>query len=252
MRASWRTSWRAPAVGRAGALLLRRGREGVRRARAGRRRPAAVGWRGARAARHPPRREPQPRRLHLQVVNPTTAEEYHAADGSTPPKIKFRTCLELGNVPLDKLGDEAWWTVLCSGWAPTSMRRCLARSSVGRSRCCTRCCCPSWRATRSTGRSPGGSVCIEDGVDPLPAQTLRRSNSGHYGRRKHALKYLLLCSGLETAEIRRVSLLLRLQLFRLAQHDLKYVMQAGGRRADHPAAGAAAARARPPSSARRW
>ena len=69
------------------------------------------------------------------------------------------------------------------------------------------------------------AVCLEDGSNPLPAQTIRRSESGHYGCCKHALKYLLICSGLETAEIRRISLLLRLQMFRLAQHDLRFTMQ---------------------------
>ena len=61
--------------------------------------------------------------------------------------------------------------------------------------------------------------------DELPPalHTARRSQSAHYGAIRHALRYLLHVQGLSVARTRHVSLLLRLQMLRLAQHDLKFV-----------------------------
>ena len=50
------------------------------------------------------------------VVNPSVAAlPYHATNGQAPPKLKLRSCLELGGVPLAKLRDEAWWVTLWFG-----------------------------------------------------------------------------------------------------------------------------------------
>ena len=50
------------------------------------------------------------------VVNPSVAAvPYHATDGQAPPKLKLRTCLELGGIPLARLRDEAWWVALWFG-----------------------------------------------------------------------------------------------------------------------------------------
>lgn len=50
------------------------------------------------------------------VVNPSVeAQPFHAADGGRPPKLRYRTCLELGDVPLSRLRDEAWWVALWFG-----------------------------------------------------------------------------------------------------------------------------------------
>jgi hypothetical protein len=52
----------------------------------------------------------------LTVVNPSVAAvPYHATDGQSPPKLKMRTCLELGGLPLARLRDEAWWVALWFG-----------------------------------------------------------------------------------------------------------------------------------------
>ena len=63
------------------------------------------------------------------------------------------------------------------------------------------------------------------GLAPLPARTLRRSDSGHYGCCRHALRYLLVRQGVSEEECRRASLLLRLQMFSLARHDLQFVQR---------------------------
>ena len=163
----------------------------------------------------------------LTVINPTVSgSKYHQADGDQPPKVKYQTCLELGDVPLEHLEDEAWWVVLWFGMciseddcAQGKVKRgplsvlyevllpYLTGDSLDRS-------IVRWQSTAATR---GGRV--------LPSRTLRRSNSGHYGCCRHALSYLLLSSGLQKAEYRHASLLLRLQMLLLAQHDLKFIMQ---------------------------
>ena len=56
------------------------------------------------------------------------------------------------------------------------------------------------------------AASAEQGLPPLPFHTLRRSDSAHYGCCRHALRYLLLRSGVPADECRRASLLLRLQV----------------------------------------
>ena len=65
----------------------------------------------------------------------------------------------------------------------------------------------------------------ERGLEPLPARTLRRSKSTHYGAPRHAIAYLLFRAGVSRAEARVASLLLRLQLFEFIEHDLSFVAQ---------------------------
>ena len=61
------------------------------------------------------------------------------------------------------------------------------------------------------------------GEPPPLVRTARRSDSAHYGCIRHALMYLLRSHGVTVSECKRVSLLLRLQMYRLAQHDLQFV-----------------------------
>ena len=49
------------------------------------------------------------------------------------------------------------------------------------------------------------------------------AESAHYGCVRHALSYLLQTHGLSTAAAKHASLLLRVQMLRFAQHDLKFV-----------------------------
>ncbi len=57
-----------------------------------------------------------------------------------------------------------------------------------------------------------------------PLRTARRSDSAHYGVVRHALEYMLReIGGVSRGQYRRVSLMLRLQMLRLAQHDLLFV-----------------------------
>ena len=163
------------------------------------------------------------------VVNPSVAAiPYHATDGQAPPKLKLRTCLELGGVPLARLRDEAWWVTLWFGMninltevASGKLKRSplkvlyevllpfLSGASLDRS-------IAQWEAE-----------AVQQGLPPLPYRTPRRSNTGHYGCCRHALRYLLLRAGVDEDECRRASLLLRLQMLRLAQHDLRFVNQLG-------------------------
>ena len=112
----------------------------------------------------------------VTVVNPSQRGcEFHACDGQAPPKLKFRTCLELGEVPLAKLADEAWWVVLWFGMSinPSDAQ---AAASAARSRSCTRCCCLDGRLLdRAVAR--WGAKAAESGLDPTPPRTPRRSRA---------------------------------------------------------------------------
>ena len=62
-----------------------------------------------------------------------------------------------------------------------------------------------------------------DAQDDAPFRTVRRSNSGHYGVVRHAFEYLLRRDGIGRPEYKEISLLVRLQMLKLAQHDLGFV-----------------------------
>ena len=63
------------------------------------------------------------------------------------------------------------------------------------------------------------------GDEPAQLHTPRRSATAHYGVPRHTLRYLLRCHGLDAADCRRVSLLLRAQMLSLAGHDLRFVRE---------------------------
>ena len=76
----------------------------------------------------------------------------------------------------------------------------------------------------------GGSKCVtasEGTKAATPAaeqlHTLRRSESAHYGVIRHALSFLLRSYGVGVPQAKHVSLLLRLQMLRLAKHDIQFV-----------------------------
>ena len=149
------------------------------------------------------------------VVNSTPrGSEFHPADGQAPPKIKFRTCLELGAVPVERLADEAFWVVLWFGMNiddPEAMA--AGRLKRGGLEVLYEMCLPFLAGTSlDRGLAQWEAAAKADGVEPPPARTLRRSNSGHYGCCRHALRYLLQRSGVTSSECRIVSLLLRLQV----------------------------------------
>jgi nucleoredoxin len=162
------------------------------------------------------------------VVNPT-GSEYHQGTPTEGQKLKFRTCLELGNVPLAKLNDEAWWVT--AWYAMTISPDAVAKGTVKRGplKMLYDVLLPTL-ADDSLDRAVAkwDAACAERGAEPPPARTLRRSDSGHYGCVRHALRYLLQRSGASDAECRQVSLLLRLQMFRLAQNDLGFVQTVSG------------------------
>lgn len=125
---------------------------------------------------------PDADRCSVAVVNPSRAgtTSYHVADGRAPPKVKYGTALEIGDVPLSRLADEAWWVVFWFGVtvpaaeaAAGRLKRgplavlyevlppCLAGGSsqsrmISRPVSPRRCCCPTWRATRSIARLQSG------------------------------------------------------------------------------------------------
>ena len=134
---------------------------------------------------------------------------FHRA-AAAPPKIKYETCLELRDVPLQRLTDGAFWAAL---WAATGMRDsagqrydpmtilyqvlfsfladesldvAMARSEELR------------RTERSTpeeaGTDPAPGAGEGHGGSQAPGDQLhtpRRSDSAHYGCIRHALSYLL-------------------------------------------------------------
>ena len=53
--------------------------------------------------------------------------------------------------------------------------------------------------------------------------TPRRAGTWHYGTARHTLRHLLRVAGVDGAEYKQFSLLLRMQMLSLAQHDLRYV-----------------------------
>jgi thiol-disulfide isomerase/thioredoxin len=164
------------------------------------------------------------------VVNSTSrGSEFHPADGTNPPKIKYRTCLELGDVPVERLGDEAFWVVLWFGMNiddPEAMS--AGRLKRGGLETLYEVCLPFLAGTSlDRGLARWQAAAEERGIPQPPPRTLRRSNSGHYGCCRHALRYLLERSGVGADECRIISLLLRHQMFRLAQNDLRFVMGLG-------------------------
>jgi hypothetical protein len=155
--------------------------------------------------------------------------EFHPSDGRSPPKIKYRTCLELGDVPLSRLADEAFWAMLWFGMSiddPSAVTS--GRLKRGALEVLYEVCVPFLASTSlDRGLATWEAACTSRGVPRTRAHTLRRSSSAHYGCCRHALRYLLERSGVGAGEYRVISLLLRLQLFRLAQHDLRFVLGLG-------------------------
>lgn len=162
------------------------------------------------------------------IVNPSiTASEFHSAQATSSCKIKFQTFLELGNIAFEKLADEAWWAMLWYGMQVDPDEVVTGKFKRGPLQILYEVLLPALTGhSLERAMAKWESDVIEAGFEPLPASTLRRSDSGHYGCCKHALKYLLLSAGLDAAECRRASLMLRIQMFRFAQSDLKFVMEA--------------------------
>ena len=165
----------------------------------------------------------------VTVVNPGVAAlPYHATDGHSPPKLKLRSCLELGGVPLARLRDEAWWVALWFGMGINPTEVAKGQAKRGPLKVLYEVLLPFL-----TGDSLDRSIATweaeaaEQGLAALPFRTPRRSGTAHYGAARHALRYLLLRAGVDEEECRRASLLLRLQMLRLAQHDLGFVNQLG-------------------------
>ena len=144
-----------------------------------------------------------------------------------PPKLKFRTCLELGEVPLAKLADEAWWVVLWFGMGST--RRTRRRAPQAR---------PAPDPVRGAAAVPDGRLARprrrqvgrqgrRERPDRRRRCTLRRSRAATTAAA--ATRCATCCSaGVGEAQCRHASLLLRLQMLRLAQHDLQFVQHIDG------------------------
>ena len=160
------------------------------------------------------------------VVNPDRrAAAYHPADGSQPPKLKYRTCLEVGGVPFERLGNEAWWVVL---WYAMNAQDHMEEHGSALKRqpleVLYEVLIPSLvddSLDRAIAETDGDAIA--DGGQPPPMRTLRRSSSAHYGCCRHALRYLLECAGAPAEECRRASLALRWQMLQMAAHDLGFV-----------------------------
>jgi hypothetical protein len=41
---------------------------------------------------------------------------YHPSSGESPPNLKFKTCLRIDNIPLERFSDLGFWTLLFSQW----------------------------------------------------------------------------------------------------------------------------------------
>ena len=147
---------------------------------------------------------------------------YHRCEAA-PPKIRYETSLELRNVSIDKLKDEALWTVIWFAGAGCATDGKLQPAEVFYQ------ICLSYLANDSLTQGIIASDELREADDddddahgPL-YRTPRRSKSAHYGVVRHALNYMLHVRGVSAHARKIVSLLLRAQLVHMADHDLGFV-----------------------------
>ena len=156
---------------------------------------------------------------------------HHRAQGR-PPKMRFRTALELRKVEMCRVLDGAFWsflyTAMTMGFKERSRKTplCLfyelllpflCNASLDVAMAASEL---EWQAELEANEGTGNATDPE--VD-APFRTPRRSDSGHYGVVRHAFEYLLRRDGVSRADYKEISLLVRLQMLRLAQHDLCFV-----------------------------
>ena len=147
---------------------------------------------------------------------------YHRCSAA-PPKIRYETCLELRAVPLARLLDEALWTVIWfAGSAQQDAKLSPAQIFYQ--------LVLSFLAEDSLEQATLKADALRkaDCDDALPYRTPRRSRSAHYGVVRHALNYMLFVHGVSHTARRRISLLLRVQMLAMAQHDLGFVRHVSG------------------------
>ena len=52
--------------------------------------------------------------------------EYHPSDASCPPKLRYKTCIRLDNIPRERMEDAGFWTMMFTLWMrapPSPMHR---------------------------------------------------------------------------------------------------------------------------------
>ena len=157
---------------------------------------------------------PHQDRASFAVVScdPETLE--HHRSRAEPPKIRFETSLELRDVRLDRIKDEAFWAVAwyaatADGSGKLSPHKIFYQLLL------------SFLAEDSLEQA----ILRDDGEErvPLELRTPQRSSSSHYGCARQTLEHLLRIFGVGRPQRKRISLLVRLQMFDMVRHDLGFV-----------------------------
>jgi len=163
------------------------------------------------------------------VLSADVAGLNHHRAQARPPKMRFRTALELRRVPMSRVLDGAFWsflyTTMTLPWKERARKSPLALFyEVLLSFVCNSSLGVAMAASEAERRAELLATGAEvDAQDDAPFRTVRRSNSGHYGVVRHAFEYLLRRDGIGRPEYKEISLLVRLQMLKLAQHDLGFV-----------------------------
>ena len=161
---------------------------------------------------------PREGRCTFTVVSCDPDEIPHHRASAEPPKIKMQTALEIRDVSIAKLQDEAFWGVLwfaalSDDGGKLSALQLLYELAL------------SFLADASLDQAmihtDAATAAAGDRAPEM--RTPRRSASSHYGCVRHALRYVLRLHGVAEASCRKISLLLRLQLLEMAYHDLAFV-----------------------------
>ena len=145
---------------------------------------------------------------------------YHQS-AAAPPKVRYRTSLELHGVPFERLCDEALWVSL--SYAEKGSCRLYKGDDI----------LYSVFVPYATERSLDHAMlhahaeCARKGVEDAPMRSTRRTRHD-YGVLRSALHYLLTrVHGVIASDAKYVSTLMRLQTLKFARNDLMFVGSLG-------------------------
>eukprot|EP01012_Entosiphon_sulcatum_P024255 TRINITY_DN29428_c0_g1_i1.p1 TRINITY_DN29428_c0_g1~~TRINITY_DN29428_c0_g1_i1.p1 ORF type:complete len:4234 (+),score=586.19 TRINITY_DN29428_c0_g1_i1:35-12736(+) len=148
--------------------------------------------------------------------------EYHPSTAAFPPKMKYRTCLRIEQIPVDRMADTGFWTTLFSLWMKPNNPKLV--SEYNRVEVLYDVLLP-WLAEQTVpprgGKRLLSEALHETSGDPgADWRTPQRSATGSTRTVFEVVRYVLARQGIQRAQLKQLSFTLRYEGLLASAEDL--------------------------------